>query len=205
MCSSDLTEIDGKGDPALGEVLMTSAQVGFAAECISSSPYGSRESAAQEVCTHWLSNTLLWERLRTIGGAYGAFCYTEALSSLVVFATYRDPSPDRSAAVFDACLEECAGLAFDEAEAEKAITGCYSNFIQPKSPRNRGSTGLLRTLYAISNEDREEKIRMMLSLTAEDLTRAFAILRDFAKKTAKRAIICGQNIKSAGKITVLPL
>ncbi|MCR5725394.1 MAG: insulinase family protein [Treponema sp.] len=201
----ELTEIEGKGDAASGEVLMTSAQVGFASECISSSPYGTKESASQEVCTHWLSNTLLWERLRTIGGAYGAFCYTEALSSLVVFATYRDPTPDRSSDVFNACLEECAERHFDEAEVEKAITGCYSNFIQPKSPRSRGSTGLLRTLYAISDDDREEKIRLMLSLTADDIQKGFTLLRDFAREKATQAIICGQNIKSAGKITVLPL
>lgn len=200
-----LTEIEGKGDAAQGEVLMTSAQVGFASETILSSPYGTRESAAQEVCAHWLSNTLLWERLRTIGGAYGAFCYTESLSAIIVFATYRDPTPEKSSDVFDACLEECATMLLSDSETQKALTGCYSNFIQPKSPRGRGSAGLLHLLYAIDDDDREEKVRTMLSLTAQDIQRGFAILRENAAKNRTRAIICGQNIKTSGKITVLPL
>lgn len=200
-----LTAIEGSGDEAAGEVLMTNAQVGFAAECIKSSPYGTHESAAEEVCAHWLSNTLLWERIRTIGGAYGAFCYTEPLSDSMVFASYRDPAPERSADVFDACLAECAERLLDDETVERAITGCYSAFVQPKTPRARGSSGLLHALYAIQDDDREEKVRQLLSLTPEDLRRAFTLLRDSATAGSRRAIICGQNVKVSGKTTVLPL
>lgn len=199
-----LTEIEGKGDASEGEVLMTSAQVGFAAETIASSPYGTRESAAEEVCTHLLSNTLLWERLRTIGGAYGTFCYTD-IANIVVFSTYRDPTPERSNSIFESCLEEASQQLLDEESVERAITGCYSGFVQPKSPGGRGAVGLLHALFAIQDDDREDKVRNILTLTAEDLKKGFATLAAFAGKTAKKAIICAQNTKSSGKKTVLPL
>lgn len=196
-----LTDLGADGT----EVLTAASQVGFAAQCTPCSPYGTKEAALEEVCAHWLSNTLLWEKLRTIGGAYGAFCYTEPLSRSLVFSTYRDPTPQKSADVFDACLAECARLLLGAEEVERAVVGAYSGNIQPRSPHGRGATGLLRMLYAVSDEDREEKVRAMLSATPQELQAAFVRLAEFARGQKQRAIICGNNSMGTGKTIRLPV
>lgn len=187
------------------EVLLSSSQVGFAAQCAECSPYGTKEAALEEVCTHWLSNTLLWEKLRTIGGAYGAFCYTEPISRSLIFSTYRDPTPLKSADVFDACLAECENLLLSQEDTERAVVGSYSGNIQPRSPHSRGSTGLLRTLYAVSDDDREAKVRAMLSATPSELQAAFSRLSKFSKGRKQRAIICGNSDEYTGKTISLPV
>ncbi|MBQ3966594.1 MAG: insulinase family protein [Treponema sp.] len=199
-----LTEAGAEEADSENEVLLASSQVGFASQCTQSSPFGTKESALEEICTHWLSNTLLWEKLRTIGGAYGAFCYTEALANSLVFSTYRDPTPEKSADVFNACLEEGAGMLMDRETVERAVTGTYSSNIQPRSPHSRGSTGLLRTLYGIFDEDREEKIKGLLFASPEEVRDAFRRLADYAKKARHRSLITGNTPDKASGI-VLPV
>ena len=199
-----LTEAGAEEADSENEVLLASSQVGFASQCTQSSPFGTKESALEEICTHWLSNTLLWEKLRTIGGAYGAFCYTEALANSLVFSTYRDPTPEKSADAFNACLEEGAGMLMDRETVERAVTGTYSSNIQPRSPHSRGSTGLLRTLYGIFDEDREEKIKGLLFASPEEVRDAFRRLADYAKKARHRSLITGNTPDKASGI-VLPV
>ena len=184
------------------EAFSTSSQVGFAAECISASRYEDKNSYSEEVCTHWLSNNLLWEKIRTIGGAYGAFCNAESMSGALVFASYRDPVP------FDSELD------FSDEDVICAIMGCYSHFIQPQSPKGRGTSALTRVLYGILDEDRESKILGILNTSPEDLKNTFKRLYlniSDAKmgKLKQKAIICSKksisDIGFTGKIINMPL
>ena len=199
----DFVALTDLGAGTKDEVLLASSQVGFAAQCTECSPFGTKEGAMEEICTHWLSNTLLWEKLRTIGGAYGAFCYTESMSRCLVFSTYRDPTPQKSADVFEACLEESANTLLDAQTVERAVTGAYSGNIQPRSPQSRGAMGLLRTLYGISDEDRKEKVRAILFATPEDMQETFRRFLQFTKKKKSRAMITGGSDETGG--IVLPV
>ena len=213
-----LTKIEGEGsENPDSEAFATSSQVGYAAECIPATKYGDAASYSEEVCTHWLSNNLLWEKIRTIGGAYGAFCNTESMVEVLVFATYRDPTPFDSCDAFEECLRLASEMDFSEEEVVRAVMGCYSHFIQPQSPKGRGSSALIRLLYGITDEDREEKILGILHTTPADLKAAFArlyanSLRVTSEKSGnckRRSILCGKKSLSehgfAGKIVHLPL
>ena len=204
---------DGQGG-VNSEIFVTSSQVGFASECIAASQYADERSFHEEVCAHWLSNNLLWERIRTIGGAYGAFCSAEPMSGALVFTTYRDPNPGESCDVFEECLREAAGLDLSEDEVVGAVMGCYSHFIQPQSPRGRGSGALTRLLYGITDEARERKILGILRTTSADLRDAFRRLaRNCSdpelEKMRRRSVICGKKTCKdggmCGKIFHLPL
>ncbi|MBR1722069.1 MAG: insulinase family protein, partial [Treponema sp.] len=127
-----LTDLEDAGDSdSDAEAFLVSAQVGFAAECIPASRYEDENSFAEEVCSHWLSNNLLWEKIRTIGGSYGAFCNAEPMSGTMIFSSYRDPLPFESCQAFESCLSEAASMDFSEDDVTGAIMGCYSHFIQP--------------------------------------------------------------------------
>ena len=80
----------------------------------------------------------MWEKLRTIGGAYGAFAFVDSAERSFTFATYRDPDPEKSVEVFYECLKTAAETLLDEDSVEKAITGLYSRIIQPGSPSGNG-------------------------------------------------------------------
>ena len=210
-----LTEIDGtEGKVSNAEAFVTSSQVGYAAECIPASRYEDKNSYSEEVCTHWLSNNLLWEKIRTIGGAYGAFCNAEPMSGLLAFATYRDPSAFDSCDVFENCIKEACDYDFSDEDVTCAVMGCYSHFIQPQSPKGRGSSALTRLLYGITDEDRERKILGILNTSASDLKNAFKRLYsglsdEKLKNLKKKSIICGKKMISendfGGKIIALLL
>jgi Zn-dependent M16 (insulinase) family peptidase len=141
------------------------------------------------VLSHWLSNNLLWDRLRVKGGAYGAFAVNESMEQVFSLATYRDPTPRASLCGFRTCLEEAVSYPFDAATVERTVTGAYSREVQPRSPQNRGFTGFVRRLYGITDELREAKIAALLACTGADLNAAAERLLRFRDQECHEAIL----------------
>lgn len=192
------------------EVIVTgSAQVGFAAQCSPASLYGTAESAAEDICTHWLSNSLLWEKLRTIGGAYGAFCDNEMRAGVLVFATYRDPSCLQSCDIFADCIREAKENIFSQEELEKAITGTYSRWIQPRTPQTKGYVAFMRKLYGLSEQDKVQVVKNILNVTAVQLKAAFTRLYEGIISDSHRVVVGPKTLITkdgySGKYTELPL
>ena len=205
----DLSDFDDINE----EVLVLDSQVGFASEYFSSYPYGTEGEAISDVCAHWLSNNLLWERVRTIGGAYGAFCSSSANPGGMSFTTYRDPKPFSSCDVFEQCLAEVSELDFSTESVEKAIVGDYSHWVQPQAPKDKGATGLVRTLAGISDSDRENKLLWLMNATPSKIRQTFRNLLEKMNGDDKkrRVIICGKDSvinadeKRNRKIIYLPI
>ena len=202
-----LTELDSKKSlkNSRDEEIVIPSLVGFAGEAFKTIAYGQKGNAILEICCHWLSNILLWEKVRTIGGAYGAFCDIDSITGNLLFASYRDPAPQKTADVFENCLKEAALIDFNQDETEKAVMGTYSHFVVPKTPRARGSIELLRTLYAIDDVDRENKILELLHCTPAELKKGFNELLEFSKKIKYRVIIGPDNDDLGGEKIFLPL
>jgi len=164
------------GDPAFFspdtsavELVTASLQVGFAAAVLPSPRYGTPDQPVDTVFGHWLASGLLWEKIRTAGGAYGAFSYPDSLEDIFVLSTYRDPMPLKSLEVFREALELAAGTTIDELSLEKTVTGCYSREIQPRSPSDKGFTAFIRILYGITDGIRRKKIERIVAVTPEDM------------------------------------
>ncbi len=187
------------------ENIIIPGQVGFACESFKTIPYAQKGNAIMEICCHWLSNILLWEKVRTIGGAYGAFCDLDSTTGNLIFASYRDPAPQKTNAVFEECLKEASEKNFSREEVEKAVMGTYSHFVTPKTPRSRGNIALIRTLYAIDERDRENKILELLQCTSEELKLSFKKLYEFSCAEKYSVIIGCDNEALNGEKTVLPL
>ncbi|MDR3312787.1 MAG: insulinase family protein [Spirochaetaceae bacterium] len=185
--------------PAAVEHYPIAGQVGFASLSFRSSPFGTPESAHEAVLAHWLSGNLLWERIRTIGGAYGAFAYSEPLERVFSLVSYRDPDPFRSLDVFEDCLKEAVSIQFDQDTVEKAVTGAYSREVQPRSPASRGFTGFVRTLYGITDELWDAKISALLATTGADITAAAQRLLASCQADARRTVLGQNNGKAASR------
>jgi Zn-dependent M16 (insulinase) family peptidase len=195
----DATTAAHRSGQSVRELIAARLQVGFAAAVLPSPPYGTPDQPVDIVFGHWLANGLLWEKVRTTGGAYGVFAYPDSLEDIFVLSTYRDPSPCDSLEVFRASLEYAAENPVDPVSLEKTITGCYSREIQPRSPSDKGFTAFIRILYGISDEVRKAKIARIVSVSPEDMTRcARRLLADWPK--VREAVLAGKKmLKTAGK------
>ena len=206
-CTTEILTEDGADFEKDGlietENIVIPSQVGFASECISSVPF--EKSGVEEVCCHWLSNILLWERIRTMGGAYGAFCDSDPLNEKIIFATYRDPSPEKSIECFSECLVEAEKMNFSQDDVEKAVMGSYSEFITPKTPRAKGTSALISALYGIMQEDREKRVLDLLLCDDKALKEGFKRMNHFSNEKKYRVIIGNRDTFKSGKITILPI
>ena len=186
------------------EFFWVDSQVGFAASTLPGTYFGEKENAADFVLAHWLSGTFLWERIRTTGGAYGAYASSLNLSGQFNFSTFRDPTPEKSVQTFRKCLEDAANAEFSEEECERSITGTYGEEIQPHSPYGRGIAGFYRTIYCISEEDRHEKLVNLLSVKSENVKDAAEnLLKNI--DSARTVVIGNKTEKNASVNIKLPL
>lgn len=196
------------GAEFMPEIFCTDTAVGFAATACTASGCNTKEAVYESVLAHRLTNTSLWEQIRTVGGAYGAFAWTDSVEQIFSFATYRDPKPFRSLDVFTGCLKCAADM--EPEELERVITGCYSKEIQPRSPSGRGFTGFLRMLYGFTDAMREQRIAWLLGVSVEALknTAEHMCIRFDSEK--RQSVVCGSTMldnheKNTGKIMQLPV
>ena len=178
-----------------------SMQIGFAAMSLNSAPYGSPEQAAELVFSHELSTGALWESIRMMGGAYGAFAQPNNLEGVFAFSTYRDPDPVRSLELFSEILARRGREGIEKETLEKVIIGAYSKETRPLSPMEKGFSEFIRRLYGINDHHRLTRLKNIIALTAEDTNAAAQRLAD-AAAGGSRVIIAGKAIaaKAAKKM-----
>lgn len=187
-----------KNNPAL-EVFEKDIQVGFSACSFRCSPYGTREAVAESVFAHWISNSLLWEKVRTVCGAYGASAGLDTVELIFSILTYRDPNPCRSLEVVEECLKIAAEKEFTEEEVQKAVTGRFSSELKPRTPKANACIGFERLLYCISQDDVNERIKTILTITPDDMHRAAQRLYGNFLHSARKAVLCPKSVKVTGK------
>ncbi len=185
------------------ENFITNCEVGYAAKILPAKSWLTKESAAEAVLAHYLSTATLWEEIRTKCGAYGAFSYSDPIEKTFSLVSYRDPNPIKTLDIFTECLKKAEKVEFTEEMLEKCVVGCYSKEIQPKSPSSRGYIGFLRTIWGITEKDREEKIKLLFSLSPKDIKKALKNLINYS--TGINVCITNSDINSRGKVIKLPM
>ena len=201
-----LTRIDHDSSKIIAdkELIVLSTQVGFASCSVFTPPYDITDSVYLSLAAHWLTNGTLWEKIRTMGGAYGAYAFPDMMERTFSFATYRDPKPEKSLETWIQELEKSSELLIDDVTMERIITGSYSKEIQPRTPSGKGGAGFMRALYGISDEKRAEKLKTLLNAKSTDIQKSLQNLLNLLSKR-KMVIIFNKSLESAGKIIVLPL
>lgn len=177
------------------ELLPGDFQVGFTSASCASKGLNDESYVYVSLLSHWITNTSLWEQIRTVGGAYGAFAWPDASERVFSFATYRDPKPLRSLQVFRQVLFQAAQEPIDQQELERVITGCYSKEVQPKSPSTRGSMGFLQYLYGYTHAIKQRKLELLLATRPEHIQQAAKdILSLLQERVSQAAILNGKEV-----------
>ena len=116
-----------------------------------------------------LSSTVLWQRIREKGGAYGAGIALDPIERCWYFYSYRDPRIDGT---IDDMLTALDGFSFDEESLSDALIGELSRLVKPVAPSSKAMLDLRRIVYSIKDEDRKLNLCRTLSLTADDISQA---------------------------------
>ena len=116
-----LTKALGEKDDERFETCALSSQVGYAAQSVYLGGLTMREKAALTVLCHWMRGNILWERIRTTGGAYGASAIFDISTEIFSMSTYRDPSPSRSIQTFKSCLDDVCAMRFSDIDVSRAV------------------------------------------------------------------------------------
>ncbi len=166
---------------------------GYSAYVFPGARMGTKDSVAEFVYTHLLSTTTLWNDVRTQGGAYGVVLSTKSDCAILKYSTYRDPNPFASLNTLVNAVEKDFGKEFSKDVVDRAITGCYSSEVIPRTPSSKGALAFFRKLYGIEPTSAFKALKTLLKIKSEDIQKAVNRCRDKVQK-GKFVVIFGSEI-----------
>lgn len=189
-------------EAAVGEkcnqVLKVPTQTGYAVGVTKCSEYLTQEASAEYVFNLWFNNHTLWDKIRTIGGAYGASSWSDNISGCYVLSSYRDPNPVKSVDVFREGLKSVVENPISKDDVEKSVVSCYGDFIYPLSPKDRGNQSFESLLYASPTYLRQKRVDMLLAVKEDDVKKAVEKLYKNTEEIYRTAVFCDNSIECCG-------
>jgi Zn-dependent M16 (insulinase) family peptidase len=195
----NMADTDNLNNKTDFEGFTTETRAGFSSMTFLCAPAGTQERAQETVLCHWLSDSFLWEMIRTKGGAYGAWIQNDGIEKTCTMTSYRDPNPENSLSVFIEALRAAVDAQLSDEDFERLITGTFSKLVQPQAPYDKGRIEATRYYYGITETDKEILINSILKLKKEELFEAAKRLLKSAEKKAHSAVIFNKIKKNIGK------
>lgn len=163
------------------EGLLTEGDVQYVAKGYNFLELGYEYKGSLQVLKTIESLDYLWNKLRVLGGAYGAFA-SFGRSGNMFFGSYRDPNLKETLEVYDKAEEYLRNFNADEREMTKYIIGTISNLDIPLTPASKSEKALAYYLSNVTYEDVQKEREEVLNCKVEDI-RAFAdMIRDCMAK-----------------------
>ena len=139
-----------------------------------------------------LSLTHLWEKIRVMGGAYGAFNMFDASSGLLAFMSYRDPNVANTLNAYDSAADYLANLDLSDKELTGAIIGAISSLDQYQLPDAKGYSSLARHLVHYTDEMRQKHRDEVLNTSTQDFHQFADVLKAVAEN-GKVVVLGSEN------------
>ena len=173
------------------EGLTIPAQVNYVAKAANLYDLGYEFDGSSLVVMNYLRAAYLWEKIRALGGAYGAFCAFDNASGVLSFLSYRDPNLDATLENYDnaaAFLKNLDSASLNESELTKAVIGTIGDLDAYQLPDAKGYASMIRYLTGKTDEMRQKERDEVLSTTREDFIAFGGVLEKFAKSEAVVAL-----------------
>ncbi len=190
------------------EYFTANMQGGFSASSLNLSFLTEEKCVALICLLQWFSGDFLWERIRTVGGAYGCHSSANLKNRLINFYSYRDPSPLQSLQVYKNALKELAAVKFSTDTVHRCIAAFYSNFTGTLSVSDKGGRAAAKVFSGVETAEIEEKKRILLGLTPEDFEQMAKKLSEYVEnhfEDFSDVIISAKNENFSGKTVQLAL
>ena len=182
------------------EGLTIPAQVNYVGKGANLYELGYKHDGSVEVILGYLRMTHLWEKIRILGGAYGAFSVFDDRSGVITFISYRDPNLAGTLANYDKSAEFLKNLdasRLSDSELTKAIIAAIGDLDAYQLPDAKGYTSLMRHLTGRTDEMRQKTRDQILSTNGEDFIAFGEILEKAAQSDAVAVIGSQSAIESA--------
>lgn len=182
------------------EGLLIPAQVNYVGKGANLFDLGYTLHGSAQVISRYLNTTWLWNQIRVMGGAYGAFGLFDATSGVFRFVSYRDPNLLQTLNVYDQTADFLKALEIDQAELTKAIIGAIGQMDTYQLPDAKGYSSLLRYLIGYTDELRQQTRDEVLSTTLKDF-HTFGDVLEAMKPSGHVVVIGSQNAIEATNTT----
>ncbi|MBI5962727.1 MAG: insulinase family protein [Chloroflexi bacterium] len=182
------------------EGLTIPAQVNYVGKGANLYDLGYKHDGSVEVILGYLRMTHLWEKIRILGGAYGAFSVFDDRSGVITFISYRDPNLAGTLENYDKSAEFLKNLdasRLSDSELTKAIIAAIGDLDAYQLPDAKGYTSLMRHLTGRTDEMRQKTRDQILSTNGEDFIAFGEILEKAAQSDAVAVIGSQSAIESA--------
>lgn len=150
-----------------------------------------------------LSQGILWEQLREVGGAYGCHFWSSE-TGIAHISTYRDPNPIHSLDVFEKIFRELESMEIQPEVFEKLVISTYGELIAPLSPISKGFKKITQRLSDYPSDWEAKKIGYLLDTTIDDIKNMIKEI-SAAIKNRKNVVFFNKFEKNSGKIEKLEL
>jgi len=153
-----------------GEGFVVPTQVNYVGKGCPIYKVGDKTSGSAAVVSRFLRSSYLWDKVRVVGGAYGAMNVYAPNNGMFKYVSYRDPNLKKTLDTYDGTSQFLSDLSkeLSPAALANAIIGMVGDMDAPMSPDQKGFTSLDRYLSGQSDEARQARREQVLSTTAKD-------------------------------------
>lgn len=157
---------------AYNEGLMTQSDVQYVAKGCNYKKLGYEYKGSLLVLKTIASLDYLWNNVRVLGGAYGAFA-SFGRSGNMFLGSYRDPNLKETLNIYDNLENYLRNFEADNREMTKYIIGTISNLDTPLTPPMKADKAVAYYLSNITKEDVQKERDEVLGASQDDI-RSFA-------------------------------
>ncbi|WP_461206496.1 insulinase family protein [Clostridium sp. DL1XJH146] len=159
------------------EGLLTQANVQYVAKGYNFIKLGYEYSGRLSVLKSIVTLDYLWNKVRVLGGAYGAFVSFSKTGN-VVFVSYRDPNLKETLDNYDKLVDYLNNFKADEKEITKYIIGTISGLDSPLTPSMKLDREVSYYMADITSEDLQRERDEILSTKDEDIRGFSNMIKD---------------------------
>jgi len=173
-----------------GEGFIVPTQVNYVGKGGPMFEEGETTTGASAVVARYLRTSWLWDKVRVVGGAYGAMNVYNPSSGMFKYVSYRDPNLEQTLDTYDGTADFLRETAKEMTPTTlaNAVIGMIGDMDGPMSPDQKGFTSMDRWLCGLSDELRQERREQVLGTTAKDFEE-FADRLDLVAKDGTIAVI----------------
>jgi hypothetical protein len=163
------------------EAFTNSSQVVYVSQGANIQSIGKKVTGSLLVTQNMLNLDFLWNRIRAIGGAYGAGIRL-SLNGDLTFFSYRDPNIKSTLDTYNQTAEFLASIELDRDAIERLIIGTIGTLGRPLTPRMVGEQADTHYFAGITEEKRQEIREQVLQTTLEDIKETADIFKALLEK-----------------------
>ncbi len=191
--------------PSQGRII--TSQVAYNVKAYSVAPYIHPHAPALSIASQIFEHVVLHNKIREIGGAYGAGATYNSLTGSFYFYSYRDPHISATFEAFEEAIQMAAKGDFGPRDLEEAKLAMIQQMDMPVSPGSQAILGYNIYREGKDKNLREEYRRTLLDLTVSDIKQVVKAEFLSSNKEGIKVSFAGKDLfrRQAPELEVLPL